>query len=63
MACFADADSLKPIIEAGADLSIKDKQGQTAAELASRYGNKAKADLLDAAMNGQPTPLAIPQRD
>jgi ankyrin repeat protein len=49
MSCFGNA-GLKALIDAGADLTIKDPRGQTAAEAARSMGARDKAELLETAM-------------
>jgi len=45
MACF-DPDYLKALVAAGADLTLRDNQGLTAAEKAAQIGDNATADFL-----------------
>jgi ankyrin repeat protein len=53
MSCFTP-EFLRAMIDAGADLSVRSRDGLTAAEEARRIGANDKADLLEAAMKGRP---------
>jgi ankyrin repeat protein len=43
---FGDTAVIEKLVAAGADLKAKNKQGQTALELATSYNHKAMASLL-----------------
>jgi hypothetical protein len=49
MSCFGNA-GLKAVIDAGADLAIRNAMGLTASEEARKMGALDKAELLETAM-------------
>jgi len=49
-ACRGDIENLKLLLENGADLNVKKKDGSTALTLAVQYGEKGIASLLKRTM-------------
>ena len=45
---YGDTEIMRKLVAAGADLSVKNKQGQSPVELARSYGHQSMADLLAA---------------
>jgi hypothetical protein len=55
MSCF-DLEAIQAMVDAGADLSVRNSQGLTAAQKARNQGMKEIADLLDSAMKSKIQP-------